>query len=183
MWGSGRGDVWAVGEAGRILHYDGQRWSISESPTTVPLYRVWGAGARDAWAVGGSGTLLRQDGTGWRTVAMEPPVSQAFYGLWGSSANDIWAVGAQGVVRRYDGQRWAPVVPFAAGDLIDIWGTGPADIYVLERRAEGTTLFHYNGLTWVPEPVPYGGRFDALWGMGTVPRIGGFGGSILRYRP
>jgi hypothetical protein len=75
------------------------------------------------------------------------------------------------------------VLPFAEGDLIDIWGSGPSDIYVLERQDGGMSLFHYDGASWTPEPVPYGGEFTSLWGMGTAPRIGGFGGAILRYKP
>lgn len=183
IWGSGPADVWAVGDAGRLLHYDGQSWSVRPSPTSAMLYRVWGISARSAWAVGEAGTLLRRDGTGWISVPLDPPPSQTLYGLWGASESDLWAVGARGVVRHYDGQRWSPVVPFAEGDLLDIWGTGPTDIYVLERRPEGMTLFHYDGATWRPEPIPYGGEFNALWGMGMAPRIGGFGGAILRYKP
>src|SRR5215813_1568126 len=51
--GSGASDVWAVGEAGTILHWDGSAWTSVSIGTTSWLYGVWGSGASDVWAVGG----------------------------------------------------------------------------------------------------------------------------------
>lgn len=66
LWGSGADDIWAVGDGGTILHYDGMVWSAVSSGTTESLYGVWGNGRYDLWAVGDSGTILHFDGTSWR---------------------------------------------------------------------------------------------------------------------
>ena len=62
IWGSGPNDVWAVGEHGTLLHYDGKSWRLSSGafpPGKRPhLYSVWGSGPSDVWAVGGD-TVLR----------------------------------------------------------------------------------------------------------------------------
>jgi len=50
--------VWAVGEAGVILHFDGSGWSQSVSPTTHALRSAWGSSSGDVWTVGDSGTVL-----------------------------------------------------------------------------------------------------------------------------
>ena len=88
-WIDGRTDegvttVYAVGEGGRVLRYDGGTCvnvdtglTFAEGPVTW-----WGVlvrGARDVWAVGGSaqptgprGVVAHYDGTAWRRVADVP---------------------------------------------------------------------------------------------------------------
>ena len=58
VWGRSATDIWAVGEAGTIVHWDGTSWVEAQSPTTRRLNQIWGAGARDIWAVGDVGTVL-----------------------------------------------------------------------------------------------------------------------------
>jgi hypothetical protein len=58
VWGSASDDVWAVGYAGTILHWDGTLCSMVPSTTTAPLDAVWGSGPRSAFAVGQDGTIL-----------------------------------------------------------------------------------------------------------------------------
>ena len=62
MWGSSGSDVFAVGEDGTILHYDGSGWSAMSSGTTNELYGVWGSSGSDVFAVGDGGTILHYDG-------------------------------------------------------------------------------------------------------------------------
>ena len=45
MWGSGSSDVFAVGKAGTIVHYDGAAWTIMASGTISDLNGVGGAAA------------------------------------------------------------------------------------------------------------------------------------------
>ena len=59
IWGSGRGDVYAVGLAGTILHSaNGETWSAQTSGVSVPLEALWGSGNEDIYAVGYNGTIL-----------------------------------------------------------------------------------------------------------------------------
>ena len=43
VWGSSGSDVFAVGNGGTILHYDGSAWSAMTSGTTFALNGVWGS--------------------------------------------------------------------------------------------------------------------------------------------
>lgn len=43
VWASGPDDIWAVGDRGTILHYDGNRWTPEEVPTVENLEVVWGS--------------------------------------------------------------------------------------------------------------------------------------------
>jgi hypothetical protein len=49
-WGSGQADVWAVGDCGTLLHWNGSAWHAVPSGTTAHLHAVWGIGVNDAWA-------------------------------------------------------------------------------------------------------------------------------------
>src|SRR2546427_7409028 len=69
VWGSASTDVWAVGDAGTILHWDGSAWSGFPSGTGNILYSVWGSASTDVWAVGDAGTILHWDGSAWSTVS------------------------------------------------------------------------------------------------------------------
>jgi photosystem II stability/assembly factor-like uncharacterized protein len=65
VWGSSASDVYAVGEYGRILHYNGTAWTVQESGTPRTLYGAGGLSASQVYAVGDSGVVLRYNGTSW----------------------------------------------------------------------------------------------------------------------
>ena len=58
VWGTAANDVWAVGQGGTILHWDGARWSTIPSGTTETLRSIWGSSPTDIWAVGERGTAV-----------------------------------------------------------------------------------------------------------------------------
>jgi uncharacterized repeat protein (TIGR01451 family) len=58
VWGSGGSDVFAVGDVGTILHYDGAAWSAMSSGTSGGFRGVWGSSGGDVFAVGSNGTIL-----------------------------------------------------------------------------------------------------------------------------
>jgi hypothetical protein len=110
VWGSGRADVWAVGERGNgplLFHFDGAAWGASTTPLpggTPGLLAVWGNGNDDVWAAGGS-TGVHFDGSVRSTIAIAG--ATAIHGLWGSGKKDVWAVDASGAIFRGDGSGWS----------------------------------------------------------------------------
>ena len=109
VWGSSATDVFAVGDIGTILHYDGNTWSGQASGSTNWLYGVWGSSATDVLAVGEGETILHFDGNTWSGQASGTGVG--LWGVWGSSATDVFAVGGnggigQGTILHYDGDTW-----------------------------------------------------------------------------
>ena len=116
--GTSTSNVFAVGAAGRILHYNGTAWTPMTSPTSRTLVRAWGSGASDVWAVGDS-VLLHYDGTAWKSVPMIGDLQHAQsgvfsqfqgnvfqLGLWGSAANDVYLGGDFGQIIRWNGTEW-----------------------------------------------------------------------------
>jgi len=86
VWGSSGSDVFAVGDSGRILHYNGSTWSAMTSWTTNILHSVWGSSGSEVFAVGDSGRILHYNGSTWS--AMSSWTTNNFYGVWGSSGSD-----------------------------------------------------------------------------------------------
>lgn len=147
-------DVWAVGSAGTILHYDGEWKSLSSSPTAVELDAVWGSGPNDVWVAGWSRQVFHsKNGSVWTTHQMPNPVSTEspdfrLTGGWGS-ASDTWVVGfvgntstnvGTGAMFHWDGVTWSAVtmgarnIPFAIwGNSQDIWVVGHAG-YILRAK-------------------------------------------------
>ena len=62
IWGSSGSDVFAVGEGGTILHYDGTSWSSMNSGSANRLIDIWGSSGSDVFAVGVWGTILHYEG-------------------------------------------------------------------------------------------------------------------------
>src|SRR5438309_411554 len=46
VWGTGATDVWAVGEGGTAVHFDGHAWALTDTGTTESLTSVHGTGPR-----------------------------------------------------------------------------------------------------------------------------------------
>ena len=96
VWGSAADDVFAVGENGTILHFDGSAAAPMTSPTNEALVDVWGNSGTDVYAVGLSGTILHYDGAAWSV--MPSPVSDGLLGVWTASSAEGFAVGDAGTI-------------------------------------------------------------------------------------
>lgn len=60
-------DIWAAGEYGRLIHWNGSKWSttaisLTGYPVKDPFFSVWAAGPNEVW-VAGKGMALRFDPT------------------------------------------------------------------------------------------------------------------------
>jgi uncharacterized repeat protein (TIGR01451 family) len=89
--------MFAVGDFGTILHYDGASWSIQESGTREHLWRVWGSDSSHVYAVGDKGTLLRYDGSAWN--AEESGTTRDLFAIGGAGYR-VWAAGDNGTLLR-----------------------------------------------------------------------------------
>jgi hypothetical protein len=61
VWGRGPDDVWAAGQSGALLHWDGRAFAPVRSGSNVDLVSIAGAGGRDVWvgAANGDVKLMR----------------------------------------------------------------------------------------------------------------------------
>lgn len=174
-------EAYAVGDAGVILHWDGNRWDLQPALTTDRLNGVWGARTTDIWAVGDSGLLLRYDGQRWEQQAVQP-TTQSLIGVRGRAANDVWAYGSGGAVVRYDGNQWTPIVSNTTNILFSLHFGPTGDIWL--SGSEGTILRSQGATGFVPQEsgtrnilfAVFGAAADDVWAVGET-------GTILRYQP
>ncbi|MDH5675630.1 MAG: hypothetical protein OEZ06_26135 [Myxococcales bacterium] len=157
--------LWAVGNGGTILRFDGTRWSREESTVDRDLWGIWGLSEDDLWAVGGNGreegqaTLLHYDGSAWRQEPLpefERARVWALFKVWGVAADDVWIVGQRGAVLHYDGSAWSERLVGASDDLISLWGTSSDRIAMVGGRAVGIVVtwngqdFEHHSLSPLP---------------------------------
>lgn len=166
VWGTSGTDVWAVGENGEALHYNGSLWTRT---CTTPS---------------GCNTVV-----GLCNPALEPcttdsdcpPVERpTLYGVWGSASNEVWAVGGspgpvgpKDVFLYWDGDQWVPGLTDAPSgeSIFKVWGTARDDVWAV---GTGGVIFHYGGSTWARVPSPtketlisvWGGAPDDVWAVG-----------------
>jgi hypothetical protein len=181
VWGSSSRDVWAVGQAGSIVRFDGTAWLPSDAGASATLNGVWGTAADDVWTVGeeldGGGTVLHWDGTQWSRSAT---LAHGLQGVWGS-ANLVWAVGNRNLISEYAGGSWSTQVNQATvpDDLASLWGSSQTSIWAVSPN--GPTVY-YGGDQNVWTVAPSGFGLNCVWGSGESDVWGvGFGGSIAHY--
>jgi hypothetical protein len=171
VWGSSATDVWAVGEAGSIVHWDGTAWTEIPSGVHGVLRGVWASGTSDAWAVGENATILRWNGTAWARAAGVPATGYHWRAVWGTNASDLWIAGDDtsvptqngygGAMLHWNGSAWTMYT--AAQSFGAIWGTGSNDVWGLGGDADG--LFHWDGKKWSTVPTPDLPQIGtAIWG-------------------
>ena len=97
VWGRTRDDVFAVGERGAILHFDGTAWHAERSGTEDDLAAVAGT-ADQVFAVGAGGTILRRQSDA--TWVREPTPTRATLRDVELTGDGWFAVGDDGVVLR-----------------------------------------------------------------------------------
>jgi hypothetical protein len=128
-------DVFAVGEAGTIIHRgpnnavpDAGAWTTLNSTTTNDLHGIHGSGTT-LLAAGASGTLLRSDdSTAW---SAETSGSAAdLFAVW-VTGTEAYAVGDKGVILHKKGGTWtvehmsgAPLRAVVGRSATDVWAAG-----------------------------------------------------------
>jgi hypothetical protein len=143
VWGSGPRDVFAVSCCRPdILHFDGNSWALTTVPSCWGFDDVWGTSSHNVYAVGWS--TYHYDGSDWKQLGFVTPGHDWVLAVWGSSASDVYFAGAGGLLVHFGGTDFTRVDLNTGQHLIDVWCSGPDDVYVL-----GTDLlYHFDGASW-----------------------------------
>lgn len=109
VWVVARGDAYAAGDSGTLLHYDGEHWSpVATTPPLDPQQKILslvGLDATTLFALAESNHLYRITGT---TASLEtlPSGIDTLVALGGTPPDQLYAVGASGTVLHFDGTAW-----------------------------------------------------------------------------
>ncbi len=135
LWGTANNNIYAVGEVGIILHYDGTSWTPMSSGTYYQLNTIFGFSNNEIYAVGGDsyshGIILKFDGQQW-TTAYEGGTGH-FTRIFGFDHNNIYAVGYNGAFFHFNGSTWIKeAFPYPSANLRAVWGTSPDNLYLAD---------------------------------------------------
>ena len=160
LWGLAPDDVWAVGDHGLVVHFDGRAWRKVPSGTTADLVGMAGRERNEAWIVGKNGTLLHLTGTtcsseNLRTDAGDSavPGNADLLDIWVAADGTVWVAGGSGgenpiaVLGRREAGRWL----FDHDDgqpLTAVWGREPDDVWA---RSDDSVI-HWNGRYLLAHP-------------------------------
>jgi hypothetical protein len=162
VWSSSPTDVFAVGDSGFVVHYDGTAWTPQTSGTTQHLNAVWGSGSGTGaaiFAVGNGGTILSFDGSSWH--AQTSSTTQPLYGIGGTSAVDVFAVGGGGTILHYDGTAWTTQVSGSTQTLRGVWGNSGSLVYAI---GDASTILRYDGTNWTSQTAGASMDLRGVWG-------------------
>jgi len=170
-----------VGEGGRVLRWDGQRWTRVNAGTHRTLRRVWASGPREVWIAGAQGEVRRFDGQTW-TALPKPGEGRTVVALWGGGPGEVWAGTEVNGMYRWTSSGWVRT-PFP-GTAWTLWGTGPNDLWAAgeydaddgNQRDDGFVA-HWSGTAWsVRRELP---PVLGIWGAAGAQWFVGRQGSVL----
>lgn len=161
IWGASSSSVYAVGDAGLILHGHAgpANWTVVSPDTGLDLYGVWGTSDNDVWAVGQSGKTLHFNGSTWSQTTQGGGGN--LNGVWALDASHVWAVGDGSTILFFNGSVWTAQANPANSDLIAVWGTSASDVYAVG----GGVLLHFNGHAWTTQVIGTSSAFASLLGV------------------
>ena len=179
VWGHSPQGVFAVGDGGTILHFDGASWKAMASGTDRDLAAVWGSAPSRVFAAGRGGTLLYYDGSRWRRL--ESGTNEDLQAVWGAGASKVFAAGGNGVILRFDGAAWRTMtlgVEPADQSLYGLWGNSAANVIAV---GGGGRILNYNGSRWYAMKSPTGMLLRAVWGAAGSDVFAAGSGLLLHY--
>ncbi|MEZ4225523.1 MAG: hypothetical protein R3B13_31515 [Polyangiaceae bacterium] len=102
VWGTSASNVYAVGQKGAVLHYDGSEWKEELAGASDDLIALWGTGPKDIVAVGGRaiGIASVWDGSSWKTESLAP--LPGLNGVWSRRPGVFHVVGVGGTLGVFD---------------------------------------------------------------------------------
>lgn len=143
VWGMSDNDIWAVGDGGTVVHFDGKAWSPAKSGTAENLTGVYGVAQNDVWASSEKGSVLHWDGSSWTQASHSAGLT--LLSIWASGPKDVWAGGMDGegdagIIYRWDGTKWTMQQIPGASSVWQVAGSGAHDVWMVGSSQKGGGL-------------------------------------------
>lgn len=170
--GTGPDNIFAGGDSGKMIHYDGTQWKEQNTGFTDRVFGLYCAAEDDVFAATEWGKIYRYDGSVW-TLVFNTATMTKVRGIWGSSANDVYAVGddvtgLSGVLVHFDGDSWTEQVGFFSKPPKGVYGIDSDNVFVIggpvtTNATNGGFLDYYDGSSWTTLIANAPSRFKAVW--------------------
>jgi hypothetical protein len=148
------GTAWMVGQQGRILFFNKQKWIEYQSPVKRQaednlnygdLNDVFMLSSQSGWAVGRDGIILRFNGKDWERNTS--PTNTQLNKIFMVDESHGWIVGLRGTLLEFNGSEWNRVNLPTRENLYTVKAESKNSVWIAGNKS---TLFEYNGIEWVP---------------------------------
>lgn len=198
VYGTSASNVWAVGENGMIMRFNGTSWTAwrfdgtSVTPYDLNTWALPGQkvnlrsvfpipGTSMIGIVGDGGTALVYDGTSFSTWTIyNTGDSSAITNVWGTSYFDLYITTADGRLQHFDGNNLTTVAGVTApGGMNSVWGTASNNVYAV---GGGGMVWRYNGSSWSRIRLPTRATLYTVYGTSASNVfVAGSDGALYRY--
>lgn len=145
LWNDRAGKaVYACGEEGTVLRYDGGAWERLPPVGDLGLHCLCDAGDGGILAAGQLGEVHHFDGTTWRKH-FDLHVDVTILSLWSDGAGQVFAVGDEGLVLHWNGASWQRMTGGTKSALYGLWGL---DAEHLLAVGDFGMILRWNGARW-----------------------------------
>lgn len=141
--GNSPSNVWAAGQNGLIIHYNGSgyQWLTYGTSTDGDVARLTGITATNAYAYDVTyREMLHWTGDQW---SYEGPGDNSRHSIWSDAPNSVWGVGDS--TTHWDGTAWSPIASNVTGTLDTVDGSDASNIWAV---VGGDGLAEYGGASW-----------------------------------
>ncbi|MBL1215673.1 MAG: hypothetical protein HND52_20065, partial [Ignavibacteriae bacterium] len=172
VWGSSPEDVWAVGDKGTTIHWDGVEWTKIIGGTPYNQSDIWGINSHSIFTVvfslSNNSQLIHYDGNVWNNL-MEilPAGNRNFSSIWMDKSNQGYLVGNTTIQITDNSYNTININQY--GFSTKVRGNGVNDVFIISQRGR---IYHFNGKTWIyyPEVEDNLGRLNELNGIAIFER-------------
>jgi photosystem II stability/assembly factor-like uncharacterized protein len=119
VWAVAENDVWACGEGGNILHYDGAEWRLDITEQAPNFFDIQFVSPTAGWACGKDGWVARLENGEWKRVSGIPRTN-TLYAMHARNETGAWFCGSGGTVLHYQNGEWTDESPGISEDLYGI---------------------------------------------------------------
>jgi len=129
VWGPDANNVFAVGNNGTFIKYDGSSAVEITNSSSADLNSVSGSSANDVWAVGVDGTAVHYNGS--NITVYNVGTSSQLMCVKAFAADNVWACGTNGAIVRWNGSSWSLVSnPYPNCNFSQISGASSINYFV-----------------------------------------------------
>lgn len=164
--GDSANDVYAAGQYGTIVHFDGATWSAEPRLIAGQFDALWVSPAGIAYLGGGdlSGNpapIVRGSAGNWTVDTIQAGLIRA---LWGVTDTSVYAGEDNGTIWKYNGAQWTTLSSAPLSELMQLTGTVAGDV-IAGGSVSGNTIgavARYSSGVWNTLYEGYG-QVTGLW--------------------
>jgi len=189
IWGDNKNDIFAVGESGKIFHFQGNDWQTITNNESLSFRSISGNTKDNFQIVGNFDRVYVYNGHDLDRINFINVIH--FNDIWSSSANNIYVIGQKpgwmgffidGLIMHCNAKNWYQAYA-SDHEYFGVWGYNK-QVFVV---GNDYSIIHFDGNTWLKMPISseIQRSYDLhdVWGSSEkdVYAISNEGGTILHY--